>query len=199
MDRSRGYEAISKEFLAWRGNGATRSSAIGVKEVRKWARTLPRGSSVIDVGCGPGFPITVVLVEEALEVFGVDAAPALVAAFQQNLPKTPILCESVLDSSFFGRTFDAVLSIGLMFLLNPGEQEQLIERFGEILKPRGRLLFTSPARAGTWRDTMTGFESVSLGAERYRELLAGAGLSILDEYEDSGENYYFDALRTRLR
>jgi len=56
MDRSNGYEAVSEEFLARRGNSRTRSSAIGVKEVREWAKTLPRASSVIDLGCGPGFP-----------------------------------------------------------------------------------------------------------------------------------------------
>ena len=62
--------------------------AIGAKEVRQWAKTLPTASSVIDLGCGPGFPITVVLVEEGLRVFGVDAAPSFVAAFQRNLPGT---------------------------------------------------------------------------------------------------------------
>src|SRR5947208_8509090 len=80
MDRSNGYEAVSEEFLERRGSSFTRSTAIGAKEVRKWARTLPRSSSVIDLGCGPGFPITTVLVEEGLHVFGVDAAPSFVAA-----------------------------------------------------------------------------------------------------------------------
>jgi SAM-dependent methyltransferase len=89
MDRSNGYEAVSEEFLARRGSGSTRSIAVGVKEVRKWARTLPRGSSVVDLGCGPGFPITVVLVEEGLHVFGVDVAPSFVAAFQRNCPAHP--------------------------------------------------------------------------------------------------------------
>jgi len=117
MDLSNGYESISAKWLATRGNSRTRSNAIGVTEVRKWAKTLPHGSSVIDLGCGPGFPITAVLIEEGLEVFGVDAAPSFVAAFQQNLPGTPVVCESVLESSFFDRKFDAVLSIGLMFLL----------------------------------------------------------------------------------
>ena len=84
MDRSNGYESVSEEFLAGRGRNKTRSIAIGVKEVRNWARTLQPGSSVIDLGCGPGFPITVVLVEEGLHVFGVDAAPSFVAAFQRN-------------------------------------------------------------------------------------------------------------------
>jgi cyclopropane fatty-acyl-phospholipid synthase-like methyltransferase len=197
MDRSNGYEAVSEEFLAYRGNSSTRSTAIGVKEVRKWAKTLRRGSSVIDLGCGPGFPLTVVLVEEGLQVFGVDGAPSLVAAFQRNLPGTPILCESVLESRLFDRTFDAVLSIGLMFLLKAEEQHRLIHRFSEILAPGGRLLFTSTAIPAVWKDVMTGMESISLGAEQYRKLLDSVGISVAEEYKDAGENHYFDAFKGR--
>lgn len=195
MDRSNGYEAVSKEFLARRGNSETRSIAIGVKEVRAWARTLPRDSSVIDLGCGPGFPITSVLVDEGLQVFGVDAAPSFVAAFQRNLPGTPIVCESVLESRFFGRTFDAVLAWGLMFLFKAQDQHRLIQRFAEILVPGGRLLFTSSAKPTVASDAMTGLESISLGAEQYRKLLGAVGISVAQEYEDVGENHYFDAFK----
>ena len=195
MDRSNGYDAVSEDFLAGRGNSETRSIAIGVKEVRGWAKTLQPGSSVIDLGCGPGFPLTAVLVEEGLRVFGVDAAPSFVAAFQRNLPGTPIVCESVLESRFFDRTFDAVLAIGLMFLLKAEEQHRLIHRFAEILVPGGRLLFTSTAKPVVWKDAMTGLESVSLGAEQYRKLLEAVGILVEEEYEDVGENHYFDAFR----
>jgi SAM-dependent methyltransferase len=195
MDRSSGYEAVSEEFLARRGDATTRSIAIGVKEVRKWAKTLPRGSSVVDLGCGPGFPLTVVLVEEGLQVFGVDAAPSFVAAFQRNLPDTPIVCESVLESRFFNRNFDAVLSIGLMFLLNADEQHRLIQRFAKILVPGGRLLFTATAKPADWNDAMTGLKSISLGAAQYRKLLGAVGISVAKEYEDEGENHYFDAFK----
>jgi SAM-dependent methyltransferase len=196
MDLSNGYESISAEWLATRGNRRTRSNAIGVTEVRKWAKTLPHGSSVIDLGCGPGFPITTVLVEEGLEVFGVDAAPSFVAAFRQNLPSTPVVCESVLESGFFDRRFDAVLSIGLIFLLKAEEQRRLIERFADALVPGGHLLFTAPVEPHLWIDVMTGLESTSLGAEEYRDQLAAVGLSVEGEYEDEGQNHYFDALKT---
>ena len=196
MDRSNGYEAVSKEWLAGRGN-RSRSTGIGVKEVRKWARTLPRGSSVIDLGCGPGFPITAVLVEEGLHVFGVDAAPSFVAAFQHNLPGTPILCEGVQDSRFFDRTFDAVLAIGLIFLLQAKDQHRLIQRFAELLVPGGRLLFTATAKPAVGNDAMTGLESLSLGAEQYRKLLGAVGISVAEEYEDEGENHYFDAFKEK--
>jgi SAM-dependent methyltransferase len=195
MDPSNGYESVSKEFLTRRGDSRTRSTAIGMKEVRKWAKTLPRGSSVIDLGCGPGFPLTVVLVEEGLQLFGVDAAPSFVAAFQRNLPGTPIVCESVLESKLFDRTFDAVLSIGLMFLLKAEEQHRLIQRFAQILVPGGRLLFTAPAKPAVWNDAMTGLESISLGAEEYKKLLGAADIAVTEEYEDVGQNHYFDGFK----
>lgn len=193
MDQSNGYEAISNDFLPRRGN--TRSIGIGVREVRNWARTLPTGSSVIDLGCGPGFPITSVLVDEELDAFGVDAAPSFVAAFQRNLPGTPILCEAVQVSRLFDRSFDAVLAWGLMFLLQAEDQHRLVRRFAEILVPNGRLLFTSPAEPVVWKDAMTGMESVSLGAEEYRNLLGAAGISVESEYDDEGENHYFDSFK----
>jgi hypothetical protein len=43
---------------------------------------------------------------------------------------------------------------------------------------------------------MTGLESRSLGAVEYRSQLAAVGLSVIREYEDEGENHYFDALKS---
>jgi SAM-dependent methyltransferase len=190
MDQSNGYERVAGEFLAGRGSG--RSVGVGVNEVRKWARTLPPSAAVIDLGCGPGFPLTDVLVSEGLEVYGVDAAPSFVEAFRHNLPNTPVICEAVQESRFFDRTFDGVLAWGLMFLLSPEDQRRLIQRIAEILVPGGRLLFTSVAKPAVWNDAMTGLESRSLGAEEYRRQLSAVGLSLIGEYEDEGQNHYFD-------
>jgi SAM-dependent methyltransferase len=195
MDRSSGYEAVSGEFLAHRGKRTTRLTGIGVKQVQKWARALRRGSSVLDLGCGPGYPITTILSEEGLHVFGIDAAPSFVAAFQRNLPGIPVLCEAVEESTLFDRTFDAVLAWGLMFLLTAEQQHHLIQRYADILESRGRLLFTSPAEPVVWNDAMTGLESVSLGAEQYKKLLGAVGISVAAEYEDEGDNHYFDGFK----
>ena len=193
MDRSNGYESVAAEFLACRGSG--RSTGVGVNAVRKWARTLPRGAAVIDLGCGPGFPVTEVLVAEGLNTYGVDAAPSFVEAFRRNLPNTPVVCEAVQDSRFFDRTFDAVLAWGLIFLLSPEDQRRLIQRIADVLVPGGRLLFTSVAESAVWNDVMTGLESRSLGAEEYRRRLSAVGLSVASEYEDEGHNHYFDVVK----
>lgn len=145
-DRSSGYERVATEFLE--GRGRAPSTAIGTTRVREWARTLPRGAAVIDMGCGTGLPITKVLVTEGLNVYAVDAAPSFVEAFRRNLPGIPVACESVEDSPFFGRTFDAVIAWGLMFLLPPDGQRRLIQRMADV--PGGRLLFTSEVGPLVW-------------------------------------------------
>lgn len=167
VDRSNGYEGIAAEFVS------ARSPIIGVKRVRDWAKTLPRGAAVVDLGCGPGVPITEALVAEGLSVYGVDAAPSFVQAFRRNLPNTPIACEAVQDSKFFDRTFDGVLAWGFMFVLSPDDQRRLIQRIADILVPGGRLLLTSPAEIGSGTDIMTGREfrpseprSIGSGSQR---------------------------------
>ncbi len=194
-DQSNGYEAVAAEFLAGRGSARTRSQAIGVKRVREWARTFPFGAAVIDLGCGPGFPITEVLVMEGLNVYAIDASPSFVEAFRHNLPGVPVACESVQESRFFDRAFDGVLAWGLFFLLSPEEQRRLMLKISKILVRGGRLLFTSPPEPIVWNDAMTGLESRSLGAAEYRTKLSAVGLTVAGEYEDEGENHYFDVLR----
>lgn len=193
MDRSNGYEGIAEEFLAHRAG--SRSAGTGVSAVRQWARTLPRGAAVIDLGCGPGVPITEVLVAEGLTIFGVDASPSFVRAFRRNLPNAPVVCEAVQDSRLFDRTFNGALAWGLIFLLSRDDQRRLIQRIAHILAPGGRLLFTSPAQAARWNDAMTGLESRSLGADEYRRQLSAVGLTVTSEYEDEGQNHYFDAFK----
>jgi SAM-dependent methyltransferase len=192
-DQSNGYQRVSAEFLA--GRGRAPSTAIGARAVRDWARTLPRGAAVIDLGCGSGLPITKVLVGEGLNVYAIDAAPSLVEAFRHNLPEIPVACESVADSLFFGRMFDGVVAWGLIFLLLPEDQRSVIQAIADILVPGGRLLFTSPPEPVAWNDSMTGLESRSLGAAEYRRQLSSVHLSVLSEYEDDGQNHYFDAFK----
>jgi 2-polyprenyl-3-methyl-5-hydroxy-6-metoxy-1,4-benzoquinol methylase len=196
MDQSNGYESVAAEFLA--GRGSPKSSGIGAGAVGEWARQLSPGSSVLDLGCGSGLPITVALIRAGLDVYAIDAAPSFVDAFKRRFPTTPIACEAVEESSFFGRKFDAILAWGLMFLLPSPVQRALILRIGGALKPAGRLLFTSPPEPITWNDAMTGLESRSLGAAEYRRLLSAVDLTVLREYEDEGENHYYDAIKAPI-
>lgn len=189
-DRSNGWDAIAPRFIAER-------SLAGAAIVRTWCRAWPEDASVLDLGCGSGAPISEALLEEGCEVFGVDASPTLVAAFQRRFPQAQVVCESVEESRFFDRTYDGVVAVGLLFLLAPAMQRSVIHRVSAALKPGGRFLFTAPLQSATWKDTLTGRDSVSLGDEAYRRALAEAGLEVVGECVDEGGNHYYDAARRR--
>lgn len=186
-DRANGYESVAAQYIAGRGTGGT----IGVRQVREWAATLSIGGAVLDLGCGPGYPVTQVLVEAGFDVHAVDASPSMVAALHARFPGVHVVCERAERSAFFGRTFDGVIAWGLLFLLRPAAQERLIRQVGRALVPNGRFVFTAPRRACEWNDAMTGRPSVSLGADRYRRAIDSAGLTVVGETEDEGENHYY--------
>lgn len=192
MDKSNGYEDKAATFIRCRSKGV---NGIGAPSVRHWAKSLPLNATVLDIGCGIGLPISKALVDEKLTVYGIDASPSMVQLFRQNFPTIPVACEAVEDSSFFNRQFDAIIAWGLVFLLPVETQEIAIQKMANALHVGGKLLFTAPSQPLTWEDAITEIESISLGAEKYNELLTASGLSLLEEFDDEGENHYYHAVR----
>src|SRR5690606_22299514 len=115
---------------------------------------------------------------------------------RRRCPSAQIACEAVEDSRFFDRQFDAVIAVGLMFLLEPDTQRSLIRRLASVLRPDGEMLFSAPVEACTWTDVLTGRPSESLGRAAYVAALAESRLAVIAEMRDEGQNYYFHARRT---
>lgn len=192
-DGSNGYDRIADMYINSRGRAV---NGIGASTVRSWAQTFNTGSVILDLGCGTGIPVTKILLEAGMNMYAVDASPKMVADFRQNFPHVPVACESVEQSSFFDRSFDGIISIGLMFLLPEENQRALIPKMAAALNPGGKLTFTSPYEKIEWKDAMTEEPSRSLGAAAYRQLMQLSGLSPGEEFEDEGGNYYFTGVAT---
>jgi SAM-dependent methyltransferase len=190
-DNSMGYEDVAAEFIAGRGSN---SSGIGASVVADWCQTLPSNATVLDLGCGTGVPISQPLIERGFKVYGVDASPTIVAAFQARFPGIPVECADVQNSDFFARTFDGVVAWGLFFLLHAEDQRRLIKKIASTLQSGGRLLFTAPSESGSFPpDVMTGRPQFSLGYQEYKTDLEAEGLSLVRTHRDEGENHYYFA------
>jgi 2-polyprenyl-3-methyl-5-hydroxy-6-metoxy-1,4-benzoquinol methylase len=188
-DASEGWDAVAARFIALRSDS-------GAALVRKWAAShLAPGAAIVDVGCGSGVPIAQALTVDGFALFGIDAAPAMVAAFRARFPAVPVACEAAQHSAFFGRRFDAAVCIGLLFLLGEGDQRAVLHRIAGALVPGGRLLFSAPREVCGWDDLLTGRPSRSLGEAGYAALLAQCGMRLVGGQTDEGGNHYFDAVR----
>jgi cyclopropane fatty-acyl-phospholipid synthase-like methyltransferase len=191
-DSASAYEKHARAFL-----GARDDTTTGADVVKRWARSMSLGTEVLEIGCGGGFPVTRVLVDAGLKLWAVDSSPTLLAEFRARFPEIPVECARALECSYFERKFGAVISIGLVFLLNADEQAALLRRVSELIVPGGRLLFTAPLQKGKWADTTTGHECRSLGREQYESILADAGFRVVATYEDEGRNNYYEAERVQ--
>ena len=192
MDRSNGYENIAKRFIETRGQ---KIDGIGSSSVRSWIKNLPKNSNVLDLGCGSGIPITKILIEKEMNVYGIDASSTLLQEFQKNFPNIPVECEGVENSEFFNIKFDAIIAWGLIFLLSSDTQIKLLNKISKSLKTGGRLLFTAPKQKAEWEDLMTKKKSRSLGAKKYKEILLEFDIRIVREFNDEGENHYFEGIK----
>ncbi len=85
-----------------------------------------------------------------------------------------------------------MLAWGLLFLLEPEAQALVIEKVGRALEPRA-LSLTAPREPLEWLDGMSGRPSRSLGQDTYKRLLGDAGLTLVGDAEDEGENHYYFA------
>ncbi|MEL6664983.1 MAG: class I SAM-dependent methyltransferase [Pseudomonadota bacterium] len=188
-DPSNGYEAIAAEFMQAR-------SDLGTDIVKAWAAELAPGARVLDLGCGHGDPNMPLLLSAGLKVSAIDASPGLLTAFRAKFPEVETACEPAEQSAFFGRRFDGVLAIGLVFLLLETTQRVLIRNVSEALRPGGRFLFSAPTQKGHWEDVLTKQRSLSLGEDVYRSILTEAGFDQIESLIDQGQSHYYSARKT---
>lgn len=187
MDSATAYEKSAQDFLNIRDK-----SEVGRKVIREWASGLTKGADVLELACGGGYPVTSELKEAGLNLWAIDSSETLTSEFCMRFPDVICQCERIQESVFFNKQFDAVIAIGLIFLLSESEQALFISKVSDHITPGGRFLFTAPVQKGTWKDVITGLECISLGKEMYSDLLKDNGFEILDEIEDEGSNNHYD-------
>lgn len=171
-----------------------RTGPMGVPEVSALATTLPAGALVLDVGCGTGLPLTRVLLEHGCHVLGVDSSRELLARFQANFPRVPVICAPIQSCELQAQTFDAAIAWGVLFHLRHEEQEQAIAHIAGALKPGAAFLFTSGDAHGSIDGApMNGvpFRYHSYSVDGYRDLLLANGLTLETTHTDPGGNVYF--------
>jgi SAM-dependent methyltransferase len=138
-----------------------------VGEARLVDAMLPRGSRVLDAGCGPG-RVGAYLHEVGHDVVGVDVDPVLIAAAEEDHPGprwlVGDLAELDLPSLGIPEPFDAIVSAGnVMAFLAPSTRGAVLRRLRAHIARDGRAAigfgagrgyefdeFLADARAAGW-------------------------------------------------
>jgi ubiquinone/menaquinone biosynthesis C-methylase UbiE len=179
-----------------------RSRSIGVREALAALASLPRGSRVLDLGCGNGQPITDALVNAGYSVVGLDSSREMLERFRLNLPNTPAVRGDARVCPFVNGVFDAAVSWGMLFHLEPREQAMTFAAVSRVLKPGAPFLFTAAEIPDVKADdpgitgTMNGVTFRYYAVANYRTLIAligDHGFVLEDVYDDPGVGTYYFA------
>jgi ubiquinone/menaquinone biosynthesis C-methylase UbiE len=118
--------------------------ALRVRQQRVLELLDRAGGKVLDVGCGPGM-----LAEEMLglgyEVWGVDAAPGMIAECHRQLDKSARTHFSVGDAAnlaFADGFFDTVTCIGVIDRIE--DHESVLKEMARIVRRNGTLIVSFP-------------------------------------------------------
>jgi ubiquinone/menaquinone biosynthesis C-methylase UbiE len=117
---------------------------------------LPKGSQVLDLGCGTGRPMAEHILALGHRVTGVDQAESLLELARSRFPGAAWI-HCAIEAFVPDTRFDAIVCWDALFHIDRSQHEALLARFGGMLLPGGRLMLTfggsdSPA----FTDTMYG-------------------------------------------
>jgi SAM-dependent methyltransferase len=101
------------------------------------ALTHPHGT-VLDIGCGPGIPITKTLIDHGFGVIGIDIAENMLARAKDNVPAAEFVCASVTDIQYESR-FDGIVASFSLIGLDLDSFQGAASKIKRALKPAGTL------------------------------------------------------------
>jgi len=167
----------------------------GVPEAATLASSIPRGSLVLDIGCGNGMPITRALLNEGHRVIGLDSSSTMLARFRRNCPEALAVRGTVQSCPFADGVFDAAVAWGVMFHLNPEDAIRAIANVSRTLQRGAPFLFTSgdidDFDASESKMNGVTFRYFSYSVDSYRRILGDHSLTLVDVHADSGNNTYY--------
>ena len=171
-----GYDQCAEAYAAAR-------SEDDEEQLRPLLQLLDPGSTVLDLGCGAGVPIARKLALHH-NVTGVDTSKRMLKLARKAVPEARFVHGDILSVDLKTDSFDAVVSIFVLFHLPREEHEAVFMRVWSWLRRGGYFLVTlsEEAEEPYTEDDFFGTRMYwsNLGYGEYKKLLLGLGFEIIE-------------------
>jgi len=159
------------------------------KLVVDFASKIKTNGTVLDIGCGSGFPITSFLSEKGFSVTGIEIAENMLQkAVERKIPNANLyLCD------FFDfeptEKYDGIIAFDSFFHFPADWQREIYSRVAQWINPGGYLLFTHGNKEGEKQGEMYGqsFYYSCLDTREVHELLNKNGFEVVLSLENYSE------------
>lgn len=172
----RSYDRLGPRFAD------ARSPTYGLSFLDRVTAGLAPGARVLDVGCGPGVPLTRALVDRGFVVTGVDLSAEQLRIAARRVPEAMLRLGDICELHWEPDTFDAIVAWDSVFHVPRDRHLGLFAKFARWLRPGGRLLLTAGGSAGEFVDRMLGEEFFYSGEapERVEGMLVAGGFATVE-------------------
>lgn len=171
-------ELYERHADAW---SADRQSGAWAERIwhERFANTLPPRASVLDIGCGCGWPVAEFLAGHGHAITGVDSSSRMVAISAARLPAHNWV-HADMRALDLDHRFDAILAWDSFFHLTPDDQRSVFAVFARHAAPHCALLFNTGPRYGIAVGAYRGdpLYHASLDAGEYQALLDRIGFDV---------------------
>jgi predicted TPR repeat methyltransferase len=182
-ENQKSYDAIASDWDNFRKNSKINKCIVD------FVKYLPKNGTVLDLGCGTGFPVDSYLENQGFIVTGVDFSNEMIKrARNLKLEKATLIESNILDFRS-DHSFDGIIAFDSLFHIPLEKQQELYRLFSHWLKLGGHLIFTHGKVNGEVEGQMFGrnFRYSSLDVSKVKELLKSNGFDIELLVEDYKE------------
>ena len=149
--------------------------------IERFLSELPKGATVLDLGCGGGAPVARHMVARGFRVTGVDSSPTLASLCQNRMPDQEWIVADM-RSLALGRRFQGILAWDSFFHLRDEDQRMMFPVFAAHAAAGAVLMFNAgPAKGeaiGAYRGDP--LYHASLDPSDYEALLADSGFELIE-------------------
>lgn len=132
------YDNIADWYLRWvEESGSTPRE----RYANKMLESVTASPCILELGCGPGTPITRMLLDRGAQVVANDISAKQISMATARCPEATLIAGDMAALSFEPESFDGIVSFFAIFHLQRNEQKAMLAKIYSWLKPGGTFVF----------------------------------------------------------
>jgi SAM-dependent methyltransferase len=136
----------------------------------EFCKKIPKNGTILDLGCGPGIPVTKELVNRGFKVTAIDFSDVMIKLAKKNVPQCDFRKISMTKIDYENR-FDGIISSYTMLCLDPENFDKTSQNVSKALKKGGMffIALNEPKEVYTEKDYYTKIDGQPIYSRPYSE------------------------------
>jgi len=136
----------------------------------EFCEKLPKKGLILDLGCGPGIPVTIEFIKRGFKVTAIDFSEKMIEIAKKNIPQASIRQISMTEINYKNQ-FDGIISSYTMLCLNPHLFDQTAKKISMALKKGGFffIALNEPKQKYEEKDYFTKIDGQTIYSRPYSE------------------------------